>query len=202
MISLNPGKKLFQHGLRRHPLCATVLLAIFALFAAGTIPCWAQEEFSEAEVKAAFIVRSASFVEWPAGRFKDEKSPIRIAVLGKDELVAELEKFAKAQKSSSRPFEVRKINNAFEALDAEMLFIADSESKRTAQIVDLLKDQPVLTFGESQEFFENGGMIHLFLEKDHLRFQVNLTSAERGKVNLSSKLLTLAKRVVREGARK
>lgn len=202
MMNLNPGKELFQKERRRHSLCSTFLLALLALFASGNIRCLAQDEFSEAEVKAAFIVRAASFVDWPAGRFNDEKSPIRIAVLGKDEMVTELERFIKAQKSLNRPFTVRKISNAFEALEAEMLFIGESETKRTAQIVDLLKDTPVLTFGESQEFFENGGMVHLFLEKDHLRFQVNLASAEQAKLNLSSKLLTLAKRVVRGGPKK
>ena len=202
MMSLNPGNKWFQPGFRRRSLPASLLLVLLALFGAGYSPSSAQQEFSELEVKAAFIVRSASFVDWPAGQFKEDKSPIRIAVLGKDEMVTELERFIKAQKTSGRPFTVRKISNAFEARDAEMLFIAESEGRRTAQIVDALKNLPVLTFGESQEFFENGGMIHLFLERDHLRFQVNLAAAEQAKLNLSSKLLTLAKRVSREAPKK
>ena len=200
MMSLQPGKKLIRPGLSGS-LAACLLLVLSALFGLAR-PCHAQDAFAELEVKAAFIVRSASFVTWPSSRVPNEKSPIRIAVLGSDQMAAELEKFIQAQKNPTRSFTVRRISNAFEARDAEILFIGESESRRTAQIIDIVKDLPVLTVGESKEFFEHGGMLHLFVEKERLAIEVNLPAAEQAKLNLSSKLVTLAKRVIRGGNQK
>lgn len=149
------------------------------------------------EAKARFMVLTAPYVDWPAGRFSSEKAPIRIAVLGNDELAEELNKFIRTQKSSQRRFTVKKITEAKDARDAEMLFIGKSESKHTAEIIRGLEGAPVLTFGETADFFDEGGIIHLFLENGYIRCEINLGAAERARLGLSSKLLTLAKRVVR-----
>jgi hypothetical protein len=41
-------------------------------------------------------------------------------------------------------------------------------------------------------FSERGGMIQFVLEKDKIRFEVNLTNAERAGLKLSSELLKVA----------
>ncbi len=53
-----------------------------------------------------------------------------------------------------------------------------------------------LVIGETEDFLQRGGIIQLFLDEGKLRFAVHLGNAERAKVKLSSKLLTLA-RIVR-----
>ncbi len=47
-------------------------------------------------------------------------------------------------------------------------------------------------------FLESGGIINFLMEEKKVRFEVNITAAERAKVEIRSKLLRLAKRVVKE----
>lgn len=198
MIYAKPDHRMLPPG--RCRLAAWLMLLLVGLLplGPGASLVHAQQAISEMEAKARFMILTAPYVDWPAGRFASEESPIRIAVLGADELATELEKVIQAQKKSQRRFVVTKISEPEQAREAEMLFVGASESKQMGQITRALQGAPVLTFGETNEFFEDGGMIHLFLENGFLRCEINLAAAERAKLGLSSKLLTLAKRVVKE----
>ena len=50
-----------------------------------------------------------------------------------------------------------------------------------------------LTVGETPGFAERGGMIRLMLEDNRVRFEVNVDAAHDGNLNISSRLLTLAR---------
>jgi hypothetical protein len=43
---------------------------------------------------------------------------------------------------------------------------------------------------------QEGGMIGFCLEDNKVRFEINLTAAERAKLRISARLLTLAKTVI------
>lgn len=59
-----------------------------------------------------------------------------------------------------------------------------------------VRDQPVLTVGDSSGFAEAGGMIGFLLQDNRVRFDVNLPSAQRSKLRVSSNLLRVARRVL------
>ena len=54
------------------------------------------------------------------------------------------------------------------------------------------KDTRVLTVGEISRFAELGGIINLTIEKNNIRFAINVDSAERAGLKVSSELLKLA----------
>jgi len=56
----------------------------------------------------------------------------------------------------------------------------------------------VLTIGEIDGFLETGGIINFILEQKKLVFEVNLVAGKRAKLEISSKLLRIAKRVIKE----
>ena len=149
---------------------------------------------SEAEVKAAFLNLLAKFVEWPATAFPSETAPLRVAVFGDEEFTAKLSVLISDKKAHGRSFEVKRIVNPQEAKNFHMVFIPNSESKRAILVLDAVKKAPVLTVGESDEFFEYGGMINLYFEEAQLRFEINAEAAEKAKLVLSSKLLRLNKK--------
>jgi hypothetical protein len=64
-----------------------------------------------------------------------------------------------------------------------------------------VKRLPILTVGESDDFLDQGGMFNLFFEDKQLRFEVNQTPAENAKLTVSSKLLRLAKKARKGGAK-
>ncbi len=58
---------------------------------------------------------------------------------------------------------------------------------------DEAKYRDILTVSERESFLESGGMISLYIEKGRLRFAVNLQNTRRGGVNLTARMLRLAK---------
>ena len=147
----------------------------------------------EADAKAAFLYNFVKFVEWPAKAFPSESTNITVAVFGDDDFAATLSTLLKDKKAHGRSFSVRKAFTTQEAKDAQVVFIAAGESKRAAQILDGIKNAPTLTIGESEQFANHGGMINFYFEDKQLRFEINVAAAEKANLNISSKLLRLAK---------
>jgi hypothetical protein len=58
---------------------------------------------------------------------------------------------------------------------------------------------PVLTIGEIPGFAKRGGIINLVLEDNKVHFEVNVEAAKEADLNISSRLLALA-RIVQEPA--
>jgi hypothetical protein len=64
----------------------------------------------------------------------------------------------------------------------------------------LLRGQPVLTVGEHARFLDHEGMIRLFVEQTKIRFSINQRAASTAGLQISSRLLRLAREVIGNGA--
>jgi hypothetical protein len=146
---------------------------------------------SEYEVKAAFIYKFASFVQWPS----DAGGPICIGILGEDRFGGALDRVVRDKQVGNRPFEIRRFHSAAEATHCEILFISASEQHKIPEILSLLRGKPVLTVSEVPGFCERGGAINLKVVESQIRFQINPADGERSGLRFSSKLLSLARLV-------
>jgi len=77
-----------------------------------------------------------------------------------------------------------------------VLFISKSEGKRIPALLANLRNAPVLTVGEADDFLGAGGIIRFCLEGNRVRFEINREAAESARLRISSQLLLLAKNVV------
>ena len=59
-----------------------------------------------------------------------------------------------------------------------------------------VKGANVLTVGDGAEFLSRGAAVTFVREGDRVRFDVNLTEAQRAGLTISSRLLRVARRVV------
>jgi hypothetical protein len=75
----------------------------------------------------------------------------------------------------------------------QVLFVSIDQRSRVPPYLAKLKETPVLTVGDTEEFVEQGGTIAFCLEGTNLRFAVNLDALQRSGLNISSNLLVLAK---------
>jgi hypothetical protein len=78
-----------------------------------------------------------------------------------------------------------------------VLFIAATESNNLGQIMNDLKDNAVLTIGDTNGYAEQGVMVNFYFEQNRVRFEINNDAAGRAKLKISSQLLKLA-RIVAE----
>jgi hypothetical protein len=178
--------------LRRRGALGAMLLLLWSIFAAQ--PVLAQEAaVSEEQLKAAFLYNFARFVEWPHTAFENENSPIVLGVLGNDAFANTLTTLLKEKKAHNRSFVVKKLSGVNDVAGAQIVFVAKEESKKTAQIADLVREKPVLLVGESDDFLDNGGIINVLMDKKQLVFNIHVAHAEQHKLVVSSHLLRLSR---------
>jgi hypothetical protein len=173
---------------------ACSLIVLFAAFvvASSTTNAYAQPQTREYEVKAAFLYNFAKFVEWPAEVFQETGAVIIIGVLGEDPFGTSLETI-EGKTIEGRKVVTKRFRSARDAQVSHILFISSSEKDRLAEVVKSLKGIRVLTVGETERFVEVGGIINLYIESNKVRFEINVDSAERAGLKISSRLLGLAK---------
>ena len=151
----------------------------------------------EYPVKAAFLFNFAKFVEWPTDAFKGPEDPIAICVLGQNPFGGALEDVVRNKIVANRGFQVRDVANAQQASKCQIVFVTASERKRFRSLMEDLKGHSILTVGEADDFTASGGVINFKLKDARVRIEIDAGAAERAKLHISSKLLSLAEIVKR-----
>lgn len=165
----------------RRAACLLGVLMLMAVPAAGQLP--------EADAKAAFLARLPLFVDWPTDALAAGQ-PLVIAVLGGHPLLVPLRKFS-GQIVNGHAVEIRQITADDDLRRCHILFVPESAGVGAAALVDRLRGLPVLTVGEDPRFIAWGGMLRLRVLLSRLRFHVNLTRTDAGKLRISARLLAL-----------
>lgn len=186
-----------QPRLWRH---ATGLACRVGLLCAALLASWgagAAEDAASLEqrVKAAFLYQFASYVEWPALSFVQPDTPVTIAVMGAEQLAAELKQLAAGRTVGGRKVEVRQVRPGEALAGVHILFIGSAENARLAQVVQAAKARPVLIVTEADGALKQGSMINFVIVDRRVRFEVALDSVERSGLKLSSRLLAVAQQV-------
>jgi hypothetical protein len=144
---------------------------------------------TEYEVKATYLYKFGRFVEWPA---RAESDSFTICVLGQDPFGPALNAIIANETIAGKSVVAKRIPAPQDAANCRVLFIGLSENTRLKQILTTLRDASVLTVSDLPEFTQRGGMVQFISEGDRVRFEVNLATAERAGLTLSSELLKVA----------
>ena len=160
----------------------------------------AQDALPEADLKAAVLYNFTKYVEWPADAFASAEAPIVVGVFGDEAFTRTLRTLLADKTAHKRGFTVKRLTNDADAKTCHILFFQTAESRRMGRVYESIKRLPILTVGESDDFMDQGGMVYLFFEDKQLRFEVHPPTAENAKLNVSSRLLRLAK--IRRGPAK
>ena len=157
---------------------------------------WAQSA-SEPVLKAAFLYNFAKFAEWPGDAAPVD--PLTICVHGDAAIADALDETVKGRTVDGRKTAVVRVKpDGFRA--CHVLYLAGLSPKRGQEIVDELKGAPVLTVSDREQFARSGGIAALFVEQGRMRFAINVEAAQRCRLRISSRLLSLAKIVKDEHA--
>ncbi|HSN85930.1 MAG TPA: YfiR family protein, partial [Thermoanaerobaculia bacterium] len=145
----------------------TAILALLLALAQLSRPARAQEAYREYDVKAAFLYNFVKFVEWPAGAFRDDRSPIEICVYGTDPFGDSLDGVVKGETVEGRGLAIRRPAQLAGGAGFEgchVLFISGSERESARELLAALGSRPVLTVGDTEGFLRAGGMINFVLD--------------------------------------
>lgn len=163
---------------------------------------FAQPAPTEYQVKAAFIYNFTKFVNWPEAP-EDSNKSFCIGVLGNDPFGSLLDEAITGRTTSGRTVMIKRSNDPDTLLRCQLVFIArtkkDSDAparpwstRELKAILNQFQAHPILTVSDLDRFAEIGGIIHLRLQNDKVRFSINNQAATRAGLRISSKLLNLA----------
>jgi YfiR/HmsC-like len=173
---------------RRNRLAGIFCLLGPALFHGGALR--AEAEDIEVHIKAAYLLNFARFVEWPIAVPGTE--PVVIGILGHDSIAAALESTVRGKKINGRPIRIVEFPSSGRINRCDILFVPRSESKRARPALVDLVGKPVLVVGDARGFLNEGGTIEFQVVDDTLRFSINVRSADRAGLKISSELLGVA----------
>jgi YfiR/HmsC-like len=158
-----------------------------------------RDPLPEYPVKAAFLYHFVEFVEWPRSS-PLPPAKVTIGVLGRDPFSDVLDKAILKKVVAGRTLTIRRFASLQDLEACEILFISTSEMQHLPQILQRLQGAAVLTVGEADRFARRGGMIGFVLEDDRVRLEVNRAATEKAGLQVSSKLLAVARLVKTDGA--
>ena len=175
------------------PATPILRLALLWLLAMGVV-CAQQSPPTEQQLKTAYLLNFAKFVEWPEASFAESSSPIVLGVLGENPFGDDLEQMVRGKTINNRPIVVKPCRSLAETTNCHILFISASEKARLPEILAGLSGASVLTVSEMERFTEKEGMINFIRQGTKIRFQINEGAAKKVHLTISSKLLSLASR--------
>ena len=150
--------------------------------------------FSADAVKAAFLYRFASYVEWPADAPSD---PLIIGVVGADEIADQLDQLLPRMTVHGKPAQVRRVSGTDELDGVHILYVAPQAMKRTRTLRSAALARPILLVTDVDDGLESGAVINFIEANRNVRFEISLLAADRARLKITSALLSVAARVER-----
>lgn len=143
------------------------------------------------KAQSVFLFNFARYAEWPAATPDNEV--IRFGVLGKTGVFEELDEVLKQKTINGKKCTIEKITNPAAATFYHIIFVADGESGKLADLLKALGDKPTLVVTERDNLVRKGAAISFLISDDNkLKFQLNNEVIERIKIQLASSLRSLA----------
>lgn len=141
-----------------------------------------------ATLKAAFLYNFALYTSWPL----PPPGGFTLCSIGHDELGTAFDALTHKQ-VDGRPVQVRRIDNVNEARNCHLLYVPESSGISQAALARGLLSQPVLIVSDTGNL--DSAMILIEPDGNRLAFSVNLTRVRQSGLDVSSKLLRLARAV-------
>lgn len=192
----------FLQRARRWRAGVLLLGALGTFLSASSVQ--AQAGSQALQVEAAFLVNFVRFTQWPADRFSNIDTPYVIVVVGGNDVAQTVRTVAKAAGDiQGRDLAVVHVDPSDvearrkQALDivrgSHLVFVRSSDADVRRQVLAAVAGTPVLTVGDEPDFAARGGMLGLVRSGDHLAFEANPEQIQAAGVQLSAKVLKLAR---------
>jgi hypothetical protein len=171
-------------SVRQHVVAAlaSVLLTVVAF----------AQDVSGPNLKAAYIYRFALFTEWPADALP-QTGPLTMCVVGDAAVRDALERTVQGVTVASRAVVVAFGQPDKPPPQCHTLYVSGVSSAQAARLVAGLREVPVLTISDLEGFNRMGGIVEFFYEAGQLRFSIRPDAVTQSHLQLSARLVLLAR---------
>ncbi|HNV69862.1 MAG TPA: YfiR family protein [Candidatus Ozemobacteraceae bacterium] len=189
---MSPGYRLPEMSSRNWRLCLVAAVIGLCLSVSEGM---AVEKPTDLEVKAAFVLNFSLFATWEHLATASEE--LRIGFFETQiEAAKAFVKVLDGKVVDRRPVRLIGMKNPEQIEECHIVYFANNEMPRLAEILERASQNEILTVGETVEFLKIGGMLAFQVENNRVRFLANPSQARKAGIQLSAKLLRLASLVM------
>jgi hypothetical protein len=180
--------------IRRQPWVRLATVIVVCLLGAAAARAQSPAVSIEENVKAVFLYNFAKYVTWPAVTL-GERSPaeVRICVTANDGFFRLLRGAVQGETIDGKPLVPVALDGLDEARTCQILYVRDTQTADAKAWLGAVRGAQVLTVGDGALTDET--VITFVRDQNRLRFDVNRAAGSRRGLNVSSKLLRLARQV-------
>jgi len=172
--------------------CATAAFAVMQLVASSV---HAQTQAPEPDLKAAIISNMLLFVEWPAAGSTAVPGDQLVVCYQEPSPVAEALLRLNGKSVKGKLLKVLQTTSS-SAGRCHAFYLAPGNAANLANILPELSRQPILVAADSPEYAKQGIMLNLDLVGGRVVFDIDLRTAQKAGLQISSKALRLARQVI------
>ncbi len=177
---------------RKVLLCMLTLTALLAV----SVPQYASAASpGEYQIKAAMLFNMMRFVDWPESALPNADENIDICVVSRGAMATAVESL-RGKQVKGKSIAIRQIGKSAGFSGCHVLLLSDTDRQTTSAILEQTRSAPLMTVSDSRGFTATGGVFGFIILGGKVRFEVNLTSAQRHRIRISSQLLKLAQTVL------
>ena len=181
-----------EQGRQKHrvPLLGLIISGIFAILVCDAVAIGAEESNAQRvdRLKAGYLLNFVRFVDWPAS---GSANVLTVCFVGGQTVLDALASGIENKTAGERHLAARMLSESEPSLGCNVLYLEASTMRDGAHALNL-GDMPILTVSDAKDFARSGGMIELFTDANHIRFNINVGSAQKAGLHISSSLLQLA----------
>ncbi len=172
-------------------LCLVLCAPSFAVVAQTSPNIGSSAASTEERVKAVFLYKFLSYVEWPPSAFAANDSPYVIGIFD-DDIADELSRISANRKLNNRALTVRKLRAGDPLNGVHVLFYGERQTDAMLHGIKQAQRQPILVVTETEGALAQGSMINFRIVDDRVRFEISVDSLEKSGLKISSRLLEVA----------
>lgn len=145
------------------------------------------QQFTEAELKAAFIYSFGNYVEWAD---ESQFSTFTIGVLGNKSIYSALQVVCMGRRLKEKHIEILLFSSIDKIKKTQMLFVSKKSNISIDQILEKISGNNTLLVSENYDFHTS--MINFITVDNQRKFEINQDIINRENLKVSSKLIALA----------
>jgi hypothetical protein len=150
----------------------------------------------ERRVKAAFLYKFLSFITWPDRAVPHDGEPLVIGVMGAPDIASELISTIAGRTVQGRPVLARALKPGDSLANIHLLFIDARQREQLQFMARTAREHGLVPVSDASDALDRGVIINFLTVDSKVRFEVSLDAAAETGVTISSRLLSVAYRVV------
>lgn len=168
---------------------AVLLVVVAALPSARVVRT---QEVAGPALKAAFLFNFVKFTTWPPDALPDA-APLFMCVVNDPAIVSSLTSVVRGRAVLGHEIRVLQGGALTELRTCHLLYVSGTRAD-ALRAVAAVRQSPVFTVSDVQAFTTDGGIAQLHVQQGQLRFAIASDTARAARLQISSKLLTLARK--------